>query len=157
MSIGDHVMIWTPYTKKGLSACFQPKWTGPWIVYSFTGPSNCKLLNKKGEYKNVHINQLKSVEQRDDRSLVSKDQLTPSNSTNIPEIHESTDDILAEPFDIFEDTVADHIPNIPNFPEPNIPIAPEIHAIPPDIINEAWVDINASNIIPQRTRGGGGV
>ena len=68
VSIGNQVILWSPYNKSKLSRCFQPNWTGPWTVHDFTGPSNFhrsfkqKLLSNNGQYKNVNINQLKFVE-----------------------------------------------------------------------------------------------
>ncbi len=46
-SIGDTVMLWKPYKKKGVSGCFQPKWHGPWSIIKFTGNmnTNCKITN----------------------------------------------------------------------------------------------------------------
>ena len=60
--IGSLVMLWNPYKKRGISGCFQPKWSGPWSITEFSGDSNCKIQNvKTGEIKNVHCNQLKAV------------------------------------------------------------------------------------------------
>jgi len=149
ITVGDHVMLWAPYTQNGLSRCFQPKWMGPWIVYSFTGPSNCKLLNEKGEYKNVHINQLKLIEQRNNHLLPPNKQISntidntnTSNTINEKTVTNEIEDIT-EPFDLFDETVTEHRQDI-------IPV----HDIPHNIINEAWVDIDANNILPHRTRGG---
>ena len=64
INVGDHVMLWTPYKKQNLSRCFQPNWSGPWIVQQYTGPTNCKLINDKGHIKNVLVNQLKRIEER---------------------------------------------------------------------------------------------
>ena len=64
INVGDHVMLWTPYKKQNLSRGFQPNWSGPWIVQQYTGPTNCKLINDKGHTKNVHVNQLKRIEER---------------------------------------------------------------------------------------------
>ena len=62
---GQHVMLWKPYKKSNLSRCFQPNWDGPWVIESFTGPTNCKIVKLGSEEKkNVHINQLKPVELR---------------------------------------------------------------------------------------------
>ena len=64
-SIGDTVMLWKPYKKKGVSSCFQPKWHGPWTIVKFTGNTNtnCKIVNCSDPTAkmNVHVNQLKLV------------------------------------------------------------------------------------------------
>ena len=64
ISVGNHVMLWKPYKKSKISGCFQPNWSGPWVITQFTGPTNCKLMNDTGKTINVHINQLKIIEKR---------------------------------------------------------------------------------------------
>ena len=138
ISIGDTVMIWTPYTKSGLSKCFQPKWTGPWTVYSFTEPSNCKLIDINGNHKNVHINQLKLIETRSKRPTLPKEQVT-SNDTieQLTEMPGVFGHIIDEVSDAPHDNINNHI-----------------NPVHPHNINEAWVDIDPGNILPHRTRGG---
>ena len=62
-SVGDSVMLWKPYKKKGISGCFQPKWHGPWVILKFTGKAkrNCTIheCQNPSNKLNVHVNQLK--------------------------------------------------------------------------------------------------
>ena len=66
-NIGDKVMLWKPYKKKGLSKCFQPNWNGPRTIKLFTNDyrTNRKLSNDEDNKTiNVHINQLKPISSR---------------------------------------------------------------------------------------------
>ena len=63
--VNDHVLLWNPYHKRNISKCFLPKWKGPWMVVQLTGPSNCKIVSEKGEFKHVNVDQLKKVVKRD--------------------------------------------------------------------------------------------
>ncbi len=61
---GDHVMLWWPYTVKGISRAFQPKWKGPYRITRLIGDTNCSIVMGDGNNKNVHLNQLKPVDVR---------------------------------------------------------------------------------------------
>ena len=63
--INDTVMLWNPPQKKGVSRCFQPKWSGPWTITHLIGDVNCKLIDLGGKVSpTVHVNQLKYVPPR---------------------------------------------------------------------------------------------
>ena len=72
--VGDFVMLWWPYTTKGISRAFQPKWKGPYQIIRIISNTNCTIRLDQGETKNVHLNQLKKVEKRGEygSSLVSE-------------------------------------------------------------------------------------
>ena len=63
-SVGDSVMLWWPYFRKGVPRSFQPKWRGPYVIKELIGSTNCSLTMKDGSIKHVHLNQLKPVQQR---------------------------------------------------------------------------------------------
>ena len=73
-TVGDTVMLWKPYKRKGVSGCFQPKWDGPWSIVKFTGNgnTNCKIVkcNDPSKKLNVHVNQLKLVKTRDKMNVL---------------------------------------------------------------------------------------
>ena len=63
--INDTVMLWNPPQKKGISRCFQPKWSGPWTITHLIGDVICKLIDLSGKVSpTVHVNQLKYVPPR---------------------------------------------------------------------------------------------
>ena len=64
-NVGDYVMLWWPYFRKGIPRSFQPKWKGPYMIKSLIGNTNCQILMNGGQVKNVHLNQLKPVLRRD--------------------------------------------------------------------------------------------
>ena len=136
VSIGDQVMLWSPYKKSKLSRCFQPNWTGPWTVHDFTGPSNCKLISNNGQYKNVHINQLKFVETRHVKSepLFNKVDKVDQQATIDRHCDENKQIDLIEILDTMDE--ADHIRTLNG-----------------DIIGRNWVELDQTNILPHRTRG----
>ena len=140
INVGDHVMLWTPYKKQNLSRCFQPNWSGPWIVQQYTGPTNCKLINDKGHIKNVHVNQLKRIEERHIHLSDSNyKQTTHHVNDNVSQPRSSCTEI----FNLFDENNIETLRNVtPEQTEHNV-------------INRAWVDIAQNNILPTRTRSGG--
>ena len=144
ISIGDKVMLWNPYGKSGTSKCFQPKWTGPWTVHSFTGKVNCKIENDgNGQMKNVHVNQLKIIQDRY-KSLQPDDTNTntPNNDTNSSNYNVASDNFyFHENNDEIERETEENIVPVPMNRN--------------NVINKAWVDIDPTNIIQHRTRYGG--
>ena len=62
IKMGDSVMLWWPYFKKGISRAFQPKWKGPFLVKELNGDTNCTIVMEDGSDKHVHLNQLKPVQ-----------------------------------------------------------------------------------------------
>ena len=60
-AVGDHVMLWDPPHRTGVSRSFQPKWQGPWTIVELIGTTNCQIKKEKGCRKYVHLNQLKKV------------------------------------------------------------------------------------------------
>ena len=140
ISIGDKVMLWNPYGKSGASKCFQPKWTGPWTVHSFTGKVACKIENDgNGQMKNVHVNQLKIIQDRYNSLQPNYTNTnTPNNDTN-----SSNNNVASDNFYFHEDN-----DEIERETEENIVPVPMNRN---NIINEAWVDIDPTNIIQHRT------
>ena len=159
-SLGDKVMLWKPYKRKGLSGCFQPKWDGPWYIERFTGnnQTNCKISKcyDPTVKLNVHVNQLKLVKGQNVRvpdipSQPECDEIIKSGSASAS----SPTDF----FDYFEDFGIDR---------PNAVIQPEVvgdgeqlvHPLPPaaaeepagvlqrDLIGRHWVTVDPTNILP---------
>ena len=166
-AVGDHVMLWKSYQKKGLSGCFQPKWHGPWQIVKFTGESNtnCKIVNcGDPEAKlNVHVNQLKLVKSqcKTNTSLQHKDmhpipkptssqslqiERTPAQFLDYLEDFEDDDNrqpITIEPGNQVEQIQPDEAVQQPAIHQPNV------HQI-----DQRWVAVDQSNIIEgSRTRG----
>jgi hypothetical protein len=125
---GDQVMLWWPYKVKGISRAFQPKWKGPYEISRLIGPTNCTITYDNGQPKNVHLNQLKHVEARNQHS----DEL-PINKemTNSPPV-ETVGDLFDDLFDEFSD---DH--NAPNHNE-----------------DDTWCGLSDQNVVGSRTRSG---
>ena len=132
-SAGDYVMLWDPYYRKGVSRSFQAKWQGPWIIMKLIGAMNCLIKNENGDEKNVHLNQLKKIEKRNS----SFDPGTHSNLKISDEIKRSESNEEIDP-SIFET-----IPDMCIEPQ----IEEQIQREPRINIDNAYVDLNASNII----------
>ena len=142
-NINDKVMLWYPYAKKGLSCCFQPKFNGPWTITEFKSPTNVEICNERGKRKNVHVNQLKLCVTRA-KTLSVQDKTTNARTT----LHHQP-----EMGYFLIDDDSEHNYNNPDIETDNREIIP---ARNDNLINHAWVDIEPSNIIPQRTHGGMG-
>ena len=127
INVNDTVMMSYNYNKRGVSKCFIPKWNGPWLVLRFTGPSNCVIVNSKGEHKNVNIDQLKKVETRD----------TDSFPKRLGENSKQTD--------VFDNDISDC--------EGDECVHEGVVQEPPQ---GSWCEIDSDNIIPFRTRSGRG-
>ena len=126
ISVGDKVMLWWPYSVKGIPRSFQPKWKGPWSITKLIDDTNCVVQNEYGETKNVHLNQLKLIAPRHLPS-----ELSPSNNLYEEKLYID-----------FEELIADADDNVENV----------LDAGPNEMINAAWCDINENNILPNRTR-----
>ena len=58
-SVGDHVYLYTPAIKVGLSAKFRKPWTGPWRITARKSRLNHTLINARGKKVTVHVNRMK--------------------------------------------------------------------------------------------------
>ena len=139
IKVGDHVMLWWPYRKKGVPRAFQPKWKGPYKVSALIDDTNCTLEMDDGSLKHVHLNQLKPVQARNECST----------SNHIPVSTVSNGSDMAQLFvDLCEDEVD----------EPSeYETADEDSADSEN--DDAWCGLNRNNIVESRTRsglGGGG-
>ena len=135
--IGDHVMIWDPPHRKGISRAFQPKWSGPWTIRRFIGETNCRLENDKGKDKYVHLNVLKKVEARTPEYA---DPVLPTRASVHPL---RVEDVSVDPsiFEAGDEEGTDHDDDEDvNEYQPNFPI------------DAAYVDIDESNILERRLR-----
>ena len=158
-AVGDQVMLWKPYRKKGLSGCFQPKWHGPWSILKFTGAKkiNCKIVdcNDPTAKMNVHINQLKLVKspQSTDKSADVMPTDTPSEPQPVIPSH-SRDTEFFDYLDDFEED-DNRIQNMePELVEPNQADEPVVQQTLPQQIDQRWVTVDESNVIQgPRTRG----
>ena len=160
-SVGDIVMLWKPYKKKGISGCFQPKWDGPWSIIKFTGDKkiNCKIVHCREPTKklNVHINQLKLMKVSD--HLQSPISLPPETHVRpMQEIVPNKDTSLSS--DLFLHYLDDYegddnqIVNFENIEPQLIYEEPLVQQQQQQQIDQRWVSLDASNIIPgERTRG----
>ena len=73
INVGDHVMLWWPYTRAGIPRKFQPQWKGPFVVKHVIGTTNCTIELSDGSYKPVHMNQLKTAQTRNPERWCSVD------------------------------------------------------------------------------------
>ena len=158
--IGDRVMLWKPYKKKGLSGCFQPKWDGPWSIVKFTGQHNmnCKIVNSADPSKtmNVHVNQLKLVKGHRDADLLTTETVKEQTPyLQADRVYEPV--AVGEPFlHYLDDFDCDNIvQNIEH--NMDIEIAQEnenvLEPAHPQI-DQRWVEVDESNIMQgNRTRG----
>ncbi len=152
-SVGDTVMLWKPYKRKGISGCFQPKWHGPWKILKFTGRSNsnCKIVEcgKPTNKLNVHVNQLKLVKdyekihtQHNTKQYINNNRLNNNNKLNktksCPTSQSGGMDNV-DPFLHYLDDFEDEDVQLER------PVQP-VQGHPQ--INEAWVAIDVNNIIP---------
>ena len=148
LSVGDNVMLWDPYFNAKLSRCFQRKWTGPFIIETFTGDTNCKIINSSGQYKFVHVNQLKRIEPRK-HDLNVKSDFTVKPSKSLVAKRQIQENNVDSRFILFDsDSEADVEAAVP------IGIVEEAIRHPRAVIEQHWVAIDPNNIIPSRTRSG---
>ena len=148
--VGDLVMLWKPYKKARTSGCFQPNWHGPWTIVKFTGNSktNCKITNcnDSSHKMNVHVNQLK---------LVKSSRTIPIDSEIIHDTQgsQNTQEPVRPFLDYLEDFEEDdgivHVE--PQRIDENV--EPPAQNEQPVQIDQRWVTVDASNILPNRTRG----
>ena len=138
--VGDSVMIWDPPNQKGVSRSFQPKWSGVWRITRIIGDTNCRLENDCGNEKFVHLNIVKKVQARKP-DLIDHDDgqanaappsvvLQPSSR-----VTEYVDPAIFEPYDGGVDGQEEEEEYVPAHP-----------------IDNAYVDIDESNIMEQRLR-----
>ena len=129
--VGDSVMLWWPYRKKGISRAFQPRWTGPFEIQKLIGQTNCTLKLPDGNMKHVHLNQLKKVAVRNPsfcQKSVNKDSCMGQSCARVFEAiwNDDKDD---------ESTVNDStVENAEN--------------------DDSWCGLNTRNMIGTRTRSG---
>ena len=160
--VGDRVMLWKPYKKKGLSGCFQPKWDGPWMIEKFCGSNNtnCKIVKceEPTSKLNVHVSQLKRIKHQSGLSETRERELD-QRDIHIP-ISTSKDEFVDYLVDFDEDDVVnnDNEPPHPELNDNNEPLRPPVVAERPRVqhlqIGRPWVAVDESNIIHgARTRG----
>ena len=133
-------MLWWPYRKKGIPHAFQPKWKGPYKVSALIDDTNCTLEMDDGSLKHVHLNQLKPVQIRNERST----------SNHIPESAASNDGDMAQ---LFDNLCEDEVDGEPSEYETADEDSED------DENDDAWCGLNRNNIVESRTRsglGGGG-
>ena len=161
--IGDTVMLWKPYKRKGLSGCFQPKWDGPWSIVKFTGQNNmnCKIINcaESSKTMNVHVNQLKLVKHHSEPTIVPTD---PSNKQKNSCAHTERvmlpkPPTIGEPFLHYLDDF-DYDNRVQNMEQNvNVEIGQVDEHVPEPVapqIDRRWVEVDESNIMQgNRTRG----
>ena len=165
--VHDTVMLWKPTPKKGISHCWQPKWSGPWTIARLVGEVNCQLVNSDNKLSPVvHVNQLKYIPKRSTQLNVS---LTPDKDIIEQNTNQSTCDIFHD-LDNVPDNQETHVivheggndrpenatdrarVNEPN-EHLNIGENNENNVIPENQrMNENWCRINISNILSYRTR-----
>ena len=133
--VGSNVMLWWPYYKKGIPRAFQPSWKGPFTVMELIGNTNCKIKDANGTTKCVHMNQLKLVEKRN--SYSSHRRYIP------PPVRDNDDGDSSFTFDGDED-----VGNVDGDGEEGDMMVRD------PLINNGWCNIDESNILPHRTRGG---
>ena len=129
---GDQVMLWWPYTKKGISRAFQPKWKGPYQISRLIGDTNCDIVLENGEVKSVHLNQLKLVQKRNDYETQTPVVIDQESCTR--------SDSVVDLFDFLGDET----------------IIVENNNVNPE---DRWCGIDERNVVQSRTRsglGGGG-
>ena len=158
-SVGDIVMLWKPYKRKGVSGCFQPDWDGPWTINKFTGKKkvNCKIVRCGDSEKklNVHISQLKLRGHEDQSNFVESDvqRIIPTELST-----PSSNSFL----DYLDDFEADEMPIIVQEQQQQQQQQQQ-HQIPQQQlrqepqhqqIDQRWVSVDVDNIVPGgRTRG----
>ena len=165
--VHDTVMLWKPTPKKGISHCWQPKWSGPWTIARLVGEVNCQLVNSDNKLSPVvHVNQLKYIPKR---STQLNDSLTPDKDIIEQNTNQSICDIFHD-LDNVPDNQETHVivheggndrpenatdrarVNEPN-EHLNIGENNENNVIPENQrMNENWCRIDISNILPHRTR-----
>ena len=129
-AVGDHVMLWFPSHQRGISQCFQARWKEPWVITEIIGNTNCRLCDEKGSCKYVHMNQLKKVQIRD--RILQGEQEHPQIDSDIVNDRTNVFELLEENDESNDD---DDLLIVPRYP-----------------IENAWVDIDRSYILPTRTR-----
>ena len=48
----DTVMLWHPNKTRGVSHCWQPKWSGPWTIKRLIGDLNCEIISQDEKKRN---------------------------------------------------------------------------------------------------------
>ena len=137
IKVGDHVMLWWPYKVKGISSAFQPRWKGPYRVLRLIGDTNCSIVMGDGKTKNVHLNQLKQVQIRqnsNDEGM--RCETTEPTEPEHTEQFSSNAKMVGDLFDhLYTDTVA-------NGANPN------------ENEEDGWCGLSNQNVILSRTRSG---
>ena len=165
-TVGSKVMLWKPYKRSGLSKCFQPNWNGPWTIEHFTNDtnSNCKIkCCSTNKSMNVHVSQLKPISNDNPTQNHSDKGIRDAVAEPVHAKTPATQDHYLEDFDedelnapVIENHVveADHLRDgmvdVPVNEPVNAPFNGPVEGVH---IDNAWVDIDVSNILPGRTRG----
>ena len=138
-SVGDSVMLWWPYYRKGVPRSFQPKWRGPYIINNLIGTTNCSILMKDGSIKHVHLNQLKPVETR---RVAGQSLPKPNRDTNVRPTCDIFDELLVDGEESDYESAVEFLDEREGLGE------------------DGWCGLDQRNVIGPRTRsgarGGGG-
>ena len=142
-SVGDSVMLWWPYYKKGVPRSFQPKWRGPYVIKDLIGNTNCSIIMKDGSIKHVHLNQLKPATLR---QVPGPSLPNPANTSDpVP-----TCDIFDDLYDVPDESESEY--------ESAVESIDGEEGFGRDV-SDLWCGLNERNVIGSRTRsglGGGG-
>ena len=131
ISVGDSVMLWWPYFKKGVSRTFQARWRGPYVVRQLFGDTNCSITMKDGSIKNVHLNQLKPVLSRSNHL---QNHNPPEYRTQTTEYCDELPEVLHDDTSTVYDSAVEELSDNDD--------------------NDRWCGIDAGNMVEARTRSG---
>ena len=148
INIGDHVMLWWPYYRKGTPRSFQPRWKGPYQIKDVIDDTNCTLIMEDGSLKHVHQNQVKPVQLRNRQSVPLHMLESPSSDNDVSHLFfDTVDNEQSEYETADEDFVVDHN----NDDDEDLVIDGNN--------DDHWCGLNIDNVVGSRTRsgiGGGG-
>ena len=163
-TVGDTVMMWDPPQKSGISKAFQPKWRGPWTIVRSVSPTNCQLCDEVGKTKYVHFNLLKKVEKRNFTPYLDNPIPSPplksiepnSILSHIPlcipvnEVKNVSNNFIHRQREMVDEDIFNFDELVPNEME-QINEEDDVH-VPPFPIDNAYVDVDESNILEGRLR-----
>ena len=160
--VHDTVMLWRPTHKKGISRCWQPKWSGPWTIVRLVGEVNCQLINAAHKLSPVvHVNQLRQIPKR---STHLHHCLLPAQNINAHDPNHATCDIC----NTIDTTTENQNPKYAlikeggndesNVYDLNVLLNPDENNANNDNIPDSqriednWCRLEISNILPRTTR-----
>ena len=150
--INDTVMLWNPPQKRGISRCFQPKWSGPWTITHLIGDLNCKLVDASGKASpTIHVNQLKYIPPRSIHLLNKATDPLPAKEPPKKKVCDIFADLTnTKTTNLIDDRV--HVEGARgggNTGDLNHREQPEDNN---NMINRNWCRVDIANILPNRTR-----